>query len=129
MNCPRLMNLLVAAVMLLCYQTASAQSNECQCNCYFSGDCPIGGQFCDWDSIPAEDNCWFRSPKPQGNPGTGCTGDHPEWGRCDGICSPPGRNHMVVNESKENVAEGVRLWHQAFTNAAKTAAVFRQPIG
>lgn len=113
-----LLSALVAFATLAISQTVTAQTAECQCNCYFSGDCPFGGQFCDWDSIPTEDNCWFRSPKPDGQPGQGCWGDHPAWGRCDGVCSPPQRNTMVVNETKENVVDGVRLWAHAMLETA-----------
>ena len=110
--------LCLAIFVLLASPSAAIAQTDCKCNCYFSFDCPVGGQSCSYADLFAEDNCWFRSPKPQGNPGAGCNADYFQWGRCDGLCNPPARNHMVVNESKDNVVEGVRLWHDAMIDAA-----------
>jgi len=115
----RFMTMLAIALVagLCCSQRVSAQS-ECPCNCYFSSDCPLSGQFCDWGSLSVEDSCWWREPKPEGNPGAGCTEDQYDWGWCDGICSPSGQSTALVGETSKAVRNGVQAWSDALLGTA-----------
>lgn len=85
------------------------------CNCYFSSDCP-GGTFCYWGPGGpfTEDVCNWRSPKPQGIPGNGCTEDAAAAGPiCDGFCTPSNLGSRFGHEDPWLLAQGVQLWGDA----------------
>ncbi len=81
----RIVLLLALATGTLTTTAAVVSAQECPCDCYFSGDC--AGGFCNWGSLPVEDSCFWRTPKPQGQVGAGCNQDYGSWGQCDGICT------------------------------------------
>jgi hypothetical protein len=99
-------------------QTASAQADDCHCDCYFSADCE-SGDFCWWGTLSDEDSCWWRQPKPQGTIGAGCDADFDDWGRCDGICTPTALGAQLVGaEVRADLSRGVGLWMQTFTETS-----------
>lgn len=90
------------------------------CNCYFSGDC-LGGEFCDWGVLSAEDNCTFAEPKPFAVPGAGCNVDFPgpwQLGICDGRCVPTGFGSSLGVFDPAVLAQGVLLWSEAVLRPA-----------
>ncbi len=111
---------LVAVVLLGFSDRALAQS--CPCNCYFSGDCP-GGQFCNWGSLPVEDTCFWRTPKPQGVPGANCDQDYDNWGQCDGICDGGGSS-IFEREDDALLVQAAASWAAAINDAAKSGEGF-----
>jgi hypothetical protein len=110
------------SIVLACIATAPARAQaaaDCHCDCYFGSDC-TSGNFCDWGDLLREDNCWWRTPKPNGVPGNGCEIDYGSWGKCDGKCSPlpAAAGSITGGESAATLATGVSLWLQAFTDTA-----------
>lgn len=106
---------LIALAAAVGVRTVLAQ--ECPCDCYFSGDC-VSGQFCNWGSLPVEDSCFWRQPKPQGVIGAGCDQDFNNWGQCDGICTGSASAGMFSEEDVPLLIQGVELWSEAFVEAA-----------
>jgi hypothetical protein len=85
------------------------------CNCYFSSDCKVN-DFCYWGPGGpfTEDVCNWRTPKPSGLPGNGCTEDVPNPGPiCDGICSPSTLGSLFGHENTDLVIQGIELWSEA----------------
>jgi hypothetical protein len=110
------------------------------CNCYFSGDC--SGGFCDYASLPQEDNCTFAIPKPQSVPGAGCFEDHPgefQLGICDGFCTSSANGSTLGGFDPAILAEGVELWSESVLRPSEAgggpvdpdlaAAALALPIG
>lgn len=98
----------------------AAFAEDCECDCYFSGDCPIGN-FCDWGNLTIEDNCWWRRPKPEGQIGAGCGEDYGDWGQCDGQCaSSAAPMQLLQGETRENVIAGIDAWFASLHQAART---------
>ena len=90
------------------------------CNCYFSGDC-FAGQFCNWGPAGPfiEDICNWRTPKPQGIPGNGCSEDVGAPGPiCDGYCSDSFRGSPFGNEDPALIREALVLWSEAILRPA-----------
>ena len=84
------------------------------CNCYFSSDCVGSTTFCDYGpaGFTVEDICYWREPKPQGVPGTGCSIEYegPWTAVCDGICLPFNRGSSIGEENPQLVRQAVDLW-------------------
>jgi|CXWL01.1.fsa_nt_gi hypothetical protein len=96
----------------------NAQPN---CNCYFSGDCE-SGNFCNWGPGGpfTEDICNWRTPKPGGVPGNGCTTDVPSAGPiCDGYCSPTAGGSVFANERQRLIEVAVEHWADALLRPAE----------
>ncbi|MDX1997606.1 MAG: hypothetical protein SF066_07775 [Thermoanaerobaculia bacterium] len=96
----------------------SAQPN---CDCYFSGDC-AAGNFCNWGPGGpfTEDICNWRTPKPGGVPGNGCTTDSPTAGPiCDGFCSPTSSGSTFANEKQRSIETAVEAWTEALLRPAE----------
>jgi hypothetical protein len=106
---------LAAIVVLLAAGPAVAQ--ECPCDCYFSSDCEPGN-FCNWGSLPVEDSCFWRTPKPQGSPGANCDDEYNDWGQCDGICTPTTALSAYSGEKVPRLIAGIRIWADAMTTTA-----------
>jgi hypothetical protein len=116
------MRLAALALALLVAAAPARAGDDCHCDCYFGFDCE-GGQFCDWgSSFTIEDGCWWRTPKPDGAVGAGCNQDYGTYGQCDGKCAPlsaAAPASVVGSESPARLRQGVALWGQAFTDAAR----------
>lgn len=98
----------------------NAQPN---CSCYFSGDCEAGN-FCNWGPMGpfVEDFCNWRTPKPGGVPGNGCSTDAPAAGPiCDGFCSPTSAGSTFANEKQRLIEEAVEAWSEALLRPAERA--------
>lgn len=96
----------------------NAQPN---CNCYFSGDCE-SGNFCNWGPGGpfTEEFCNWRTPKPGGVPGNGCSTDAPAAGPiCDGFCSPTSSGSVFADEKQRAVEEAVVAWTEALLRPAE----------
>lgn len=90
------------------------------CNCYFNGDC-VGGEFCNWGSLPVQDSCIWRENKPEGVPGAGCDLPHAgPWGLgiCDGVCAPSSLGSLLGWEDETLIDEGIRIWAEAILGPA-----------
>jgi len=91
------------------------------CNCTFSSDCP-SGNLCDWGpiSFTVEDNCWWRTPMPQGVPGMGCYMEYEgPWGNlCDGYCTVFARGSSIGFERTDVVIASVGIWADALLEPA-----------
>ncbi|MHC4948478.1 MAG: hypothetical protein ACYTG1_09475 [Planctomycetota bacterium] len=108
----------VLVAIALCTSVRPAAAQECPCDCYFSSDCEPGN-FCNWGTLSEEDSCFWRTPKPQGNPGAGCDQDYNNWGQCDGICELSEAESAYSVESLDNLTTGISLWGAALTDAAR----------
>ncbi len=87
------------------------------CNCYFPSDCPGTGMGCEYGpgSFFVEDICYWRLPKPEGIPGTGCDTEYegPWSAVCDGICVQFTTGSSIGEEDPALVAKAVELWSEA----------------
>jgi hypothetical protein len=106
-----------ASIFVLTACTLMVLAQPCPCDCYFSSDC--NGGFCNWGNLSIEDSCFWRIPKPQGNPGAGCTNDYGDWGHCDGICTDSLSANGFTPEHVTDLARGIQVWADAFTSTAR----------